>query len=86
MRKKFSKIRSQNIVGKNPYFQSAPLIEKRTLLLLSLIPLLLANKGIRVNGIWEALLLRELSKNKGLMQKTNEYCITEKLENLWKIR
>jgi len=34
---------------KNPYFQRTPLITKRTILSLPLIPLFPANKGIREN-------------------------------------
>jgi len=43
----FSKLISKKVVCKTPYFQRVPLIEKCTLLSLPLIPLLLANKGIR---------------------------------------
>jgi len=49
-----------------PYFQKVPLIAKRTILSLPLIPLLLVNMGIRENAKRAALLLRELSHNKGL--------------------
>ena len=50
-----------------------PLIEKRTQPSCPLIPLFSVNKGIRENGKWVALLLRVLSKNKGLIQNKSEY-------------
>jgi len=65
----FSKKRSQNVVGKITYSPKVPLLEKRTQLFSALIPLFSANKGTRENGKWAALLLRGLSKNKGLMKK-----------------
>ena len=54
-----------------PYYQIAPLIEQGTLLSFPLIPLLLANKGIRETGKRATLLLRELVKNKGFDRHMN---------------
>jgi len=76
----FSKTRSQNVASKNPYFQKAPLIEKRTQSSFPLIPLFpvnpdgldKVNKGIRVDEKEAALLLRGLLQNKGFMKKRNE--------------
>jgi len=68
--------------AKSPYFQKVPLIGKRMQLSFPLIPLFSANpegldavnKGIRENENEAALLLRELSKNKGWAnRKMNEY-------------
>jgi len=66
LREVHAKTRSQNVVAENTYFKKVPLIEKRTKLSVPLIPLFSVNKGIRENGKWVALLLRVLSKNKGL--------------------
>jgi len=55
--------------SKNPYFKRVLLIEKWTQLTLPLIPLLSRNKGISEDERGTALLLRGLSKNKGLIQK-----------------
>ena len=79
----FSKIRSKKVVAKNPYFQKAPLIVNESMPVftlitfvrsLRLVPLFLTDKGIRGDEKGtNDLLLRELSKNKGLMRKKNEH-------------
>ena len=72
----FSKIRSKKVVAKNPYFQKAPLIVNESMPVFTRIPLFFTDKGIRGDEKGTNLLLRELSKNKGLMRKKNEHFFT----------